>query len=208
MAFVGGVGSNTVGRRGGAAVCRRRCNRGVVVCAAAEEKGNGAPKSVDNTRLFEALAKQDINEIEKALNQGASATATDMNGRTALHYVAAIGVTPTSEMLLSMGANVDAKDVMGLTPLHMAAGYARPATVEVLLDRGANANLEDNNGETAYDLVERLVANTPEKKFFMRNKKYDNLSDIRLMLKGATRRGDAASEPASATEEISARTEG
>eukprot|EP00189_Rhodosorus_marinus_P005771 CAMPEP_0113966628 /NCGR_PEP_ID=MMETSP0011_2-20120614/8430_1 /TAXON_ID=101924 /ORGANISM="Rhodosorus marinus" /LENGTH=185 /DNA_ID=CAMNT_0000979321 /DNA_START=202 /DNA_END=759 /DNA_ORIENTATION=- /assembly_acc=CAM_ASM_000156 len=148
---------------------------------------NPLAPQVDNSKMFEAAARQDVLAIDVALEKGADATATDPNGRSILHYVAAIGAVPTITTLLEKGAEIDAQDVTGLTPLHMAAGYARQGTVEYLLDHGADPSILNGQKQTAYDLVELLLAREPEKKFFMKNKKHENLSNIRLMLRSVTK---------------------
>lgn len=192
MAFVGGI--NVIGRRNRVEICgvRRdgrlfgRSRACVIQMNGESGEDGGLLGNEENGKMFEAAMKQDVDGIEAALEAGASAMATDPNGRTAMHFVAGLGVTPTIKFLVERGADVNAKDVMGLTPLHMAAGYARPATVELLLDIGADANMINNAGESAYDLVSKLMETIPEKRFFMKNKKHESLSQIRLMLTGVT----------------------
>ncbi|KAJ8902324.1 hypothetical protein NDN08_006731 [Rhodosorus marinus] len=193
MAFVGSgfVGGPVGGHRGCCVCSRRKIGRLAVRMEADVENEkaveNPLAPAVDNTKMFEAASKQDVSAIDDALDEGADATATDPNGRSILHYVAAIGAVPTITTLLEKGAEIDAQDVTGLTPLHMAAGYARQGTVEYLLDQGADPSIQNGQSQTAFDLVELLLSKEPEKKFFMKNKKHENLSNIRLMLRSVTK---------------------
>ena len=68
---------------------------------------------------------------------GASVTAEDSKGLTALHWTAA---SPEAELLvpvlLARGSNIDARDELGRTPLHFHAAQGRGFGVACLLHRG------------------------------------------------------------------------
>ena len=91
------------------------------------------------------------------LKGGASATAANGAGWTALHEVAAWchsggcsdgdWETEVAGLLLDAGADVNAAtDIVGWTPLHLAATSERPEIVQALLARGADPNARTRVG--------------------------------------------------------------
>eukprot|EP01047_Picozoa_sp_COSAG01_P030191 COSAG01_NODE_2097_length_8434_cov_116.410678_3_plen_1492_part_00 len=87
------------------------------------------------------------------LHAGASSTATDAKGRTALHAAAANGHVEALRCLLSaeVGAALEAKGQDGRTALHMAAQNGRVEALRYLLSAEVGAELEakDQDGSTA-----------------------------------------------------------
>lgn len=79
--------------------------------------------------------------------------ATDLDGRTPLHWAAALGHPKHAGLLLDMGngnVNCDAKDQMGQTPLICAASKGHKDMVELLLDTGmVDTNTKDGRLLTA-----------------------------------------------------------
>lgn len=90
------------------------------------------------------------------LDRSADIEARDQDGKTPLHYAAAISKTPKSTaLLLDRGANIGARDKSEWTPLHHAADQGKaPAVMELLLDRGADGAARDDKGRTPFDRVE------------------------------------------------------
>ena len=113
----------------------------------------------------EARIKKAIRLIES----GASITAADKYGNSALHL--ALGVEKVGEIdigisliekLCSFGANVNLKNYQGKSPLHMNApgsgrvgitgwdiGRFDAKIMQILIAAGANVNAQDSNGQTA-----------------------------------------------------------
>ena len=75
---------------------------------------------------------------------------------------------------------------MGLTPLHMAAGYRRVQTLNLLLEKGADPHIENLEGMVPFDLVERLLENTPRKRLFMDNPVWKTTKEIYEVLDRVT----------------------
>jgi ankyrin repeat protein len=69
------------------------------------------------------------------------------DGRTLIHYAAALGAHDAIALLLSSSADVEAacsKD--GALALHFAAAHGQPSSVRMLLAAGAQANAPDKSG--------------------------------------------------------------
>jgi ankyrin repeat protein len=85
--------------------------------------------------------------------------ATDMHGRTALHFAALSAGFEATRMLIEHAADVNARDKRGYTPLH----YAMVSDEEdeddhfrglrLLLERGAEAEAQSNRGTTPLHLA-------------------------------------------------------
>ena len=127
--------------------------------------------------------------IRMMIDAGACVTATDADGKTALHFAvqnqhterirdlmrmrdhdrkeettvcfAATNNNPeVVRTLLGYGASVDAVDRKGRTPLHDAARESSNAqVVQLLLDHGASPTTLDQNGETPLHQAARLTIN-------------------------------------------------
>lgn len=157
-------------------------NGDAVADAAEDDEGDvgavmSAPTEAD-AQLLSAAMDGELPAISAALEAGASPSATDSNGRTALHMVAANGLRQAIGDLLERGAEINAADTEGLTPLHMATGYQRPDTVRALLAAGADPDLQSKVGDSAVELAEKVVGVTPEKVFWRRNAKYDTAMEV------------------------------
>ena len=78
-----------------------------------------------------------------ALGPGTDVTATDEDGRTALHWAAGQGHGDSVTLLLDWGADVAMKDGDGRTALHLAAMNGHWDAVAPLLDQGADIAAND-----------------------------------------------------------------
>ncbi|GFR41876.1 hypothetical protein Agub_g2659 [Astrephomene gubernaculifera] len=128
----------------------------------------GADLSEDLVRDFEekwwaAARKADLDTMIHMLGGAREllANAVDENGRSALHFAAALGNADCCRLLLEAGADVDLQDKEGFTPLHMAAGYMHTSSCAVLLEGGANPELRDSSGRDVVRLVEGLRGSMP-----------------------------------------------
>ncbi|KAK7413654.1 hypothetical protein QQX98_007436 [Neonectria punicea] len=70
------------------------------------------------------------------IQQGASASSTDDQGRVPLHWAAENGHAKVASLLIQHGCNPDAADTNGLKPLHLAAKKNHASVVTVLLAAG------------------------------------------------------------------------
>ncbi|HCO96842.1 MAG TPA: hypothetical protein DIU00_23365 [Phycisphaerales bacterium] len=98
-----------------------------------------------------------INNIKKALSQGADVNTVDEYGLTPLHYAVNQGHINIVKLLIAQGACLDVKDNAGRAPIHYAAeaNYRSPnpqkwsvGMVQLLLDAGADINAKDDIGWT------------------------------------------------------------
>ena len=97
--------------------------------------------------------------------------AADADGRTPLHYAAAMGHTGAASLLLGSGqVHVDCMDAMGCTPLVYALAAGRDGVVDVLLAKGASTRIVDRFGNVALaaacasgrlPLIEEVLHATP-----------------------------------------------
>nr|XP_018904143.1 PREDICTED: ankyrin-3-like isoform X1 [Bemisia tabaci]XP_018904144.1 PREDICTED: ankyrin-3-like isoform X1 [Bemisia tabaci] len=92
------------------------------------------------------------NVIEILVKNGADVNRADLEGGTALHFLAASGCERGVKLLLENGATANSVNSKGRTPLHEAAGSwtpsGRPAVVELLLRHGAEVDARDRDGQT------------------------------------------------------------
>lgn len=96
-----------------------------------------------------AIRKNDSENLEVLLRDGASELARDADLKTPLHLAAACGSIDAARVLLGHGADADARDRGMETPLHEAAGRGNSEVVDLLLQKGADASALDASGMTA-----------------------------------------------------------
>ena len=94
-------------------------------------------------RLFHVVETSDLARLEEVLEEGASVSATDGRGLTALHVAAGGRGLGAARRLLDAGAPVDARDGTGSTALHVAVREHDREMVDLLLSRGASINALD-----------------------------------------------------------------
>jgi ankyrin repeat protein len=104
--------------------------------------------SVDE-RLIAAAAGNDQAAFDAALAAGASTTARDPAGMSALSYSAMMGNASCASRLLAAGATVDSVDDWGFTPLMHAARFDHVDVAAMLLRHGADPSHRNTWGETA-----------------------------------------------------------
>ena len=97
--------------------------------------------------------------IRTLLDLGASVTATDSGGGTALHWAARWDNAETARLLLASGADPDAvSSQFGYTPLHTAFLFSTEAAlVPVLLRAGADPRAVTADGRTVLQTAEEMV---------------------------------------------------
>lgn len=101
-----------------------------------------------NDELFRAIARNNPQEVIKAVNAGALVNAPDRFGHSPMHYAAYKGNSSIVEYLLDRGGDPNARGRHDSTPLHSAAWGRNRRTLEVLLENGADVNARTDEGET------------------------------------------------------------
>ncbi len=124
----------------------------------------------ESFRFLEAVEKQDGDEVEKLLKNGAPTlinTRKTNTGESALHLTIAARDVEWTRFLLSREAKPDIADNKGNTPLILAAQMKFIDGARLLIAARANVNAANDSGETALiravqmrdvDMVRLLVA--------------------------------------------------
>jgi Notch-like protein len=109
----------------------------------------------DGTTPLMTAVKLALEEIvEHLLSVKVDVNATDVHGKTAIHWAAAVNNSEAAESLIRHGANVDAQDNHNQTPLFLAAREGSFEVAQLLLVNGsANANLADHMDCLPYDIA-------------------------------------------------------
>ena len=123
-------------------------------------------KLTKEEKLFDAIRRDDIVEVERLLNEGADVNARDGYNWSPLHvacYHGRHGRTDTATLLLDRGADVNARDETATTPLHTACWWGRTDIARLLIERGADADVRDNGGDTPIDYACDLPESDPRR---------------------------------------------
>lgn len=146
---------------------------GSALCLAVESGHLGCAEALINAKAdlckknyFSALSAAGLGGhvacVQLLIDHGANVNSQDMNGQTALHYLAASGSFECVKMLINRGANVNLRNKYRMTALH----FAESECVQLLIDHGANVNQQSMNGETVLhvatnygkvDVVQKLL---------------------------------------------------
>ncbi|MCL2558085.1 MAG: ankyrin repeat domain-containing protein, partial [Treponema sp.] len=87
--------------------------------------------------MWSLLARGDERAISYFMGEF-DVTARDPNGRTPLHFAAALNDAPLTSFFIARGAEVDAQDFWGQTPLDVAAASSSGKSARVLVASGAD----------------------------------------------------------------------
>lgn len=101
-----------------------------------------------NASLYQAIAQNDFQSLQKAVQMGALINANDHFGHSPLHYAAYKGNEGFVDFLLRNGGDPNARSKHLSTPLHSAAWGRNLKVAEILLEDGADVNAETDEGET------------------------------------------------------------
>lgn len=101
--------------------------------------------------LMKAASDNDIELMEKLLQEGADIHEKDSEGSTALHWAVFDGQYEAAKFLLEKGADPNTVDVYDSTPLITALFMDDAELVALLLEYGAVPSYVDSDGFIAYD---------------------------------------------------------
>jgi len=120
----------------------------IAFCAVMCTAASGAAAGRDS-RLVEAVKRQDTQAVQALLNQGVDVDAPQGDGATALHWAVYVDDPALTDLLIRARANVNATNDLGATPLFLACHNANGTIVGKLLTAGAKPNLPiSSTGET------------------------------------------------------------
>lgn len=102
-------------------------------------------RSSEQTELMDAVDDDNLRQIQRALDSGASVDGVCCDGRTALTTAVIRGNEISLEILLKNGADINKMDDAGNSPLFWAAYYGRANIVKELIKRGADPCLTKNS---------------------------------------------------------------
>ena len=129
-----------------------------VLVAAAVLSVAGAVAFAETPPLVDAAKQDDAAAVVALLDGGASVTAAEPDGATALHWASHHDAAETVARLLDAGADVNAPTDLGVTPLWAASQNGSAAMVATLLEAGADPNRALLAGETALMVAARAGA--------------------------------------------------
>src|SRR2546428_2191074 len=123
--------------------------------------------------LADAAEAMDRASIRSLLKRRVDVNAPQVDGMTALHWVAYQDDTEVAKLLVNAGADVKAENRYGVTPLSLACQNGNTALVELLLEAGANANTTLRGGETVLMTAARTGRTGSVKALLSRGAKVD-----------------------------------
>lgn len=133
----------------------RRMTRVVALASASLLLCSALAGAQARSPLAEAVKGGDTAAALRLLKQGASATATEGDGATPLHWAAYRDDLELADALIKAGAKVNAANDLGATPLWAAAMNGSAPMVARLLQAGADPNLALTAGETPLMVASR-----------------------------------------------------
>ena len=119
-----------------------------------------AAAAAPDTRLVDAMARQDKQAARALITQGVDVNVQAADRATALQWAAHWDDLETVDLLLKAGANVNAADDHGVTALALACENVSLRVVETLLNAGANPNVARTSGMTP--LFDAIDVNSPQ----------------------------------------------
>lgn len=106
------------------------------------------------TPLILAAKKGNYSMLEELIQNECEVTKSDLSGKTALHWAAAVNNGDIIRRLLSVReTNKDAQDLLEETPLFLAAREGARTAVEILLAHNANKDIKDQLDKSPMDIA-------------------------------------------------------
>jgi hypothetical protein len=99
--------------------------------------------------LHIAVARKDMQEVEKQFNAGTDLNYLASDGLAPLHWAVSTEGTDMIKYLLTLGADPNVTSVEGATPIMNTVQSKKPAQLLLLLEWGADVNAKDHRGFTA-----------------------------------------------------------
>ncbi|XP_063796639.1 ankyrin repeat domain-containing protein 54 [Pseudophryne corroboree] len=127
-------------------------------------------------KLREAANGNDLDTVQRLLDEGADPCAADDKGRTALHFASCNGNDQIVHLLLDHGADPNQRDGLGNTPLHLAACTSHVPVITTLLQGGARVDALDRAGRTPLHLAKSKLN-------ILQDGKSQTLESLRLEVK-------------------------
>ena len=119
----------------------------------------GASATAHDRNGYTALFRARTADIARELMaRGANPKATARDGRTPLHLAAKSNNFDVAKLLIQSGANVSAADASGQTPMFLAV--RSPSIEKALLEAGASVNATDREGKTPLHYAARVSLTT------------------------------------------------
>lgn len=110
---------------------------------------------LDKTAVFlDAASHEEIEVVEKMLEEGFDPNVANADGLTALHQAAIEASLKVASVLVQKGANVNAIDNDWWTPLHAAAACDHWRIVNLLLNNGASTDVVNVDGDLPLEIAE------------------------------------------------------
>ena len=135
--------------------------------------------------LADAAEKMDQTRIQSLLEQSVDVNASQVDGMTALHWVALHDDLETARLLVTAGADANAANRYGVAPLTLACTNGNGPLVELLLEAGADPNTTLPEGETALMTASRTGRLGPVKALLARG------ADVHAKVQGMGRQDGA-----------------
>ena len=110
---------------------------------------SSAVSYADEQVLLRAAQLNDAGTVEALILDGADVNTAQLDGATALHWVAHWDRVALAEQLIEAGAEVNATNELGIAPLSIACRNGSEGMANLLLTRGANPQTQEPGGETA-----------------------------------------------------------
>jgi len=104
--------------------------------------------SLRDTPIFHTALQGSLPMAQLLIQKGASLSAQNMLGQSALHEAVRLGNVPLAALFLKAGASATLADNQGNTPLHNLVLFDSVEMGELLVANGANVEAANNEGRT------------------------------------------------------------